>query len=168
MCETQRLRIRHLTLDDDAFMLALLNDESFIANIADRGVRTLEAAVDHIRNGPLASYEANGYGICLVELKDTNTPIGTCGLLKRDMFADADLGYAFLPAFRGGGYAYEAAQGVMTCAKTIFAMDRVIAITKPSNAGSIRLLEKLGFKYSKPILFTEGGPEDSLYECLLD
>ena len=42
--ETERLRLRTVTTDDAdvAFHLALLNDPAFIANIGDRGVRTLE------------------------------------------------------------------------------------------------------------------------------
>ena len=53
--ETPRLRIREMTADDAAFMLALLNDPAFIRNIADRGVRTVQAARDYIAAGPIAS-----------------------------------------------------------------------------------------------------------------
>ena len=38
--ETERLRLRRLSLDDSEFILRLLNEPSFIQNIADRGVRT--------------------------------------------------------------------------------------------------------------------------------
>src|SRR5258707_11164405 len=97
--DTERLRLRRFTLDDAAFALRLLNEPSFIHNIGDRNVRTLEQAAAYLTSGPLASYARHGHGLELVELKESQRPIGMCGLLKRDAFPDVDVGYAFLPDF---------------------------------------------------------------------
>ena len=75
--ETPRLVLRRLNLDDAAFMLGLLNEPSFLANIGDKGVRTLEDARQFLLTGPMASYEKNGFGHYMVELKDSRAPIGT-------------------------------------------------------------------------------------------
>src|SRR4051812_23982397 len=106
--ETERLFIRHLTQDDAAFILELLNEPAFIRNIADRGVRTIEDAQAYIQDGPIASYAKNGFGLFGVELKATGVPIGMCGLIRRDVLPDVDIGYALLERYWNKGYAHEA------------------------------------------------------------
>jgi RimJ/RimL family protein N-acetyltransferase len=156
--ETDRLRLRTLAPDDDAeFMLGLLNEPSFIQNIGDRGVRNVEDARAYILNGPVASYEKHGFGLWLIELKESGAPAGVCGLLKRDALEDVDLGYALVPEHWSRGYASEAAAAVMSYAAEGLGLNRVVAITDAGNQGSIRLLEKLGFRYERMV----GLPGDS-------
>ncbi len=107
--ETHRLRLRRLSVDDAGFILRLLNEPSFIQNIGDRNVRTIEEARAYILNGPVASYETHGFGLWMVETKDAGTHIGICGLLKREVLEDVDIGYALLPEFWSRGYALESA-----------------------------------------------------------
>jgi RimJ/RimL family protein N-acetyltransferase len=94
VCETPRLRLRHLTQHDAAFILDLLNEPEFIRNIGDREVRTLEDARRYLRSGTVTGYEKLGFGLYLVELQEDATPIGVCGLLKRDYLDDVDVGFA--------------------------------------------------------------------------
>ncbi len=161
--ETDRLRLRRMSDDDADFMLALLNEPSFIRNIGDRGVRTTDAAREYIAKGALASYEKFGFGLYVVETKDGGTPIGICGLVKRDILEDVDLGYAFLPPFWSKGYAIESASGVMSYAGSTLGLKRLAAVVNPDNSSSIRLLEKLGFAYERMIRMAEGEPEIKLF-----
>lgn len=163
IAETERLRLRHLTVDDAAFILQLLNEPSFIENIGDRGVRTREDACAYILNGPIASYARLGFGLNLVELKATGEPMGMCGLLKRDALDDVDIGYAFLPEFCSKGYAREAATAVLHHAHQVLALKRVVAIVNPQNQSSIRLLEKIGFQYKKMVRLSADAPEIKLF-----
>ncbi|MEP6880646.1 MAG: GNAT family N-acetyltransferase, partial [Dokdonella sp.] len=110
---TDRLRLRELAPDDAPFMLAMLNDEDFVRNIADRGVRTLEQARQYIIDGAMASYQKHGFGLWGVIPTGEDSCIGMCGLIRRDTLDAVDIGYAFLPAWRGQGYALEAAQACM-------------------------------------------------------
>lgn len=151
VAETPRLWIRHFTLDDAPFILRLLNEPSFIENIADKGVRTLGAARDYLASGPIKSYEKHGFGLNCVERNDGRLPIGMCGLIKRDTLEDPDLGYAFLPEHWSKGYALEAAAAMMVKADDTFGMKRVVAITSVENDRSIRLLERLSFRYERNI-----------------
>lgn len=144
--QTGRLRLRHMTLDDAAFMLGMLNDPAWHRYIGDRGIRTIEGAREHIRNGPMAMVARFGFGFHVVELKEDGRPIGVCGLAKRDFLDDVDIGYAFLPQYGGQGYAYEAAQGVLAHAREL-GLTRLVATVVPENAASIRLLEKLGLRF---------------------
>ena len=163
ICETTRLILRPLQKDDAPFILRLLNEPSFIKNIADKGVRDLEGAWQHILNGPMASYEKNRFGLWRVALKDTLTPIGICGLIKRDGLDDPDIGYAFLPEFWSQGYAIEAASATMMYAKETLDINRVVAITSPDNQPSIRVLNKLGLTFEKMVMLPGANAESRLF-----
>lgn len=149
--ETERLTLRKITLDDAAFMLDLLNQPSFIQFIGDRGVRTLEDACKIIEERYLTAYERLGFGIYLTLLRETSTPIGICGLVKRDGLDDVDIGYAFLPQYWSKGYASESASAVLAYARNTLGMKRILGITTPGNTGSIRVLEKIGFNFERMI-----------------
>lgn len=166
--ETERLRIRRLTIADDAFILRLLNDPSFIQNIGDRGVRTLDDAQAYILKGPIASYEKFGFGLWMVETRSAATAIGICGLLKREVLEDADIGYALLPEFWSQGYAREAASAVLSYAGRKLGLKRVVAVTNSDNQSSIRLLERMGFVYERMIRLSLDAPEIKLFAVKID
>jgi [ribosomal protein S5]-alanine N-acetyltransferase len=149
MCpwETERLRFDYLTLDDARLTLELLNEPEYIRNIADKGVRDIAGAQAYLRDGALASYAKHGHGLYKVMLKDSGEAIGMCGLIRRDILEDPDLGYAYLQRHHGKGYASEAGAAVLEHGRRQLHIGRVVAITTPQNTGSIRVLEKLGFRY---------------------
>lgn len=161
--QTERLTLRQLMIDDAGFIVELLNQPSFIQNIGDRGVRTLEDAREYILTGPMASYEKFGFGLYLVELRESGTAIGLCGLLKRDTLDDVDIGYAYLPAYWGKGYAFEAASAVLDYGRTTHHLQSIVAVVSPENAGSIKVLEKLGMKFERMIQLVEGEAEIKLF-----
>jgi len=161
--ETARLRIARLTTDDAPFILGLVNDPDFLRYIGDRGVRSLEDAVAYITNGPLASYARHGFGLYLVSLGDTGVSIGIAGVLRRETLDDPDIGFAFLPAYRGQGYALEATRAVMDHALRDLHLGRIVAIVSPDNAASRRLLGVLGFRGEGRIRLAEGADEVDLF-----
>jgi RimJ/RimL family protein N-acetyltransferase len=165
--ETDRLILRRLVVEDGEFILALLNDPLWLRFIGDKGVRTLDGARDYILKGPVSMYERVGFGLYLTELKDAGTPIGLCGLIKRDSLEDVDIGFAFLPDFRGKGYAFEAASAVMNYGKTILGLDRIVAITSIDNDSSARLLEKIGLRFEKMVKLSDDGEEVRLFTPLV-
>lgn len=144
---TPRLRLREIESGDAEFILDLLNQPSFIKNIGDRNVRTLEQSADFIENRFRASYETFGYGLWAVELKETGESLGICGFVRRDSLPDADIGFAFLPQFEKKGYAFEAARASLQYGSEKLNLSKVLAITSQNNESSIRLLEKLGFNF---------------------
>ena len=160
---TRRLRLRELQPERDAaFLLALLNDPDFVANVGDRGVRTTEAAADYIRQRIAPSYARFGFGMWLVELTETGNPLGICGLLKRENLADVDVGFTFLPQYRRQGYAFESASAAIEHGWQRD-LPRIVAITAPHNTASIRLLEKLGLRYERTIQLTPDAAEVLLF-----
>jgi RimJ/RimL family protein N-acetyltransferase len=152
ICETERLRLSHFSLEDAAFILRLLNEPSFIRNIADKQVRTLDDARTYLRNGPLTSYTRNGFGLSRVALKDSGEVIGMCGLIRRDGLADVDIGYALLPEYCGRGFAVEAVSGVLASDARHHGLRRVVAVVNPDNADSIRVVENAGFQFETMVV----------------
>ena len=153
--ETDRLLLRYFSADDVEFVVRLLNEPSFIEHIGDKGVRTLEEAKEYLLEGPLGSYERFGYGLNLVELKETGAPIGMCGLVRRDSLDDADIGYAFLEQHWGNGYAMESVEALLTHARETLRLGRIVAIVTPGNSSSISLLEKVGLKFERTIRMSD-------------
>ena len=163
MIETKRLTLREITTDDAAFILDLLNDPSFLQFIGDRGVRTLNDARDFITSRYIAAYERLGFGLYLTLLKESQTPIGICGLIKRNGLEQVDIGYAFLPQFWLKGYAFESASAVMEYARDTLGLKRILGITTPDNKGSIHVLEKLGMNFERMVKLPEDKEELMLF-----
>ena len=161
--ETDRLALRHLSVEDADFILELVNEPSFLHFIGDRGVRTVEDARGYILNGPVDSYGRHGFGLYLTALKEDDVPIGICGLIKRESLADVDIGFAFSPRYWGKGYAVEAAAAVMAHGRSALGLDRIVAITTPDNYGSKKVLEKIGLRFERMITMLETGEEIELF-----
>jgi RimJ/RimL family protein N-acetyltransferase len=166
--ETERLRLRKLNLDDAPFMVTLLNTPSWLKFIGDRGVRNTEEAEKYLQNGTMKSYETHGFGFYLMELKSDKTPIGICGLVKRDFLEHADIGFALLPEFEGKGYGYEAASATLAFAKKSLGIKNIAAITVIENTNSVHLLEKLGLAFQKKVVYPETQEELLLYYASLE
>lgn len=148
-----------MSLDDVEFIVELLNDPSFLRFVGDKGVKTTEDAGRYILTGPMDSYERHRFGLWLVELRGTTTPIGICGLLKRETLSDVDIGFAFLPPYRSKGYAYESAAAVMEYGRKVLGLRRIVAITNEDNTDSIRVLEKIGMSFDRMVRLSDDGPE---------
>jgi ribosomal-protein-alanine N-acetyltransferase len=161
--DTDRLRLRLLTPEDAPFILELLNEPAFIQNIADKGVRTLDAARGYILDGPMASYARHGFGLFAVERKESDCPIGICGLIKREGLDDVDIGFAFLERHWSKGYAVEAAAATLAYGLRDLGLPRIVAITAPDNQGSIQVLERIGMRFEGMLDLPKYGGENRLF-----
>lgn len=160
---TDRLHLRWMTTDDADLLLAIWNDPAFVLHVGDRGVRTLEEAVEAFREGPERLYRDHGYGPYRVALRDTGQAVGICGLFRREGLPDPDIGFAFLPEFVGKGLAGEAARAVANHARDTLGFRRLTAIVSPGNAPSIGLIEKLGLRFERMIRMPDSDTDSSLY-----
>ena len=143
---TDRLTLRRVTLDDAPFVYELVTDPDWLRFIGDRGVKTVVDAAAYLARAYLPHYERHGFGLYVVEPRGNGGPLGLCGLLKRDTLEHPDIGFAFLPHARGTGSATEAARVVLAHAHDVLGFRRVIAIANPENAGSRRVLTKIGMR----------------------
>ena len=166
--ETERLVLRRLTPNDAAFILELVNDPDWLRYIGDKGVHNLDEARAYIQNGPMAMYERVGFGLFLVELKQGATPIGMCGLIKRETLEDVDLGFAYLPAHRANGYGREAARATLDYGRNVAALRRIVAITSLDNEASGRLLEAVGMRFERLFDISGEDRQVKLFSLALD
>ena len=92
----------------------------------------------------------------MVLLKDSEIPIGMCGLVNRETLEDIDIGFAFLPEYTQMGYGFEIADATMKYAKHSLKLNIIVGITNAKNIASIKLLEKIGLRFEKNIESSEG------------
>lgn len=161
--ETARLSLRHLDYDDAPFVLDLLNQDTFLRYIGDKGVRDIDSACEYLRQGPLESYWRYGFGLYLTSLRDGGAPIGICGLVKREALEDVDVGFAFLPRYSGQGYATESAAAVLAHGYRVFNLKRIVGITAPDNHASMAVLQKIGLRFERLVRLGADGKEVNLF-----
>jgi RimJ/RimL family protein N-acetyltransferase len=140
---TPRLRLRLPRSEDAAFLMRLMNDPDCLRFIGDRGIRTEQDAARYVEK-QLTSFGMHGCGLFVVEAREDGVTTGICGLVRRPTLDSPDLGFAFLPEYRGRGYAVEAGACALEDARTRLKAQKILAITDPENHASIRVLERLG------------------------
>jgi ribosomal-protein-alanine N-acetyltransferase len=160
---SERLELRELELQDDEFILDLLNEAPCMRFIGDKGVRNLPDAREYILKGPMDSYRRFGFGLYLATLSGSGLPMGICGLVKRDTLADVDLGFAFLTRYWSRGYAAESAAAVLAYGTQHLQLPRIVAITASDNRASIAVLEKIGLRFERMVRLTDGGEELKMF-----
>ncbi len=160
--ETERLILKPFEITDAPFLLTLLNSPKWLQYIGDRNVHTEEEAADYINVKMIPQLERLGYGNNLVIDKESNIPIGACGLYERPGLPIVDIGFAFLQEYEGKGYGYEAASRLLKAGKEDFNLKKVCAITTKENVASQKLINKLGLKFIK-IISIESDKEDLMY-----
>lgn len=145
--KTERLLLRALTLADAPFIFELVNTAGWIQFIGDRNVHTNEDAeryIQKILGNADVSYR-------VVTLQDTKTAVGIVTLIKRNYLQHHVIGFVFLPAYAGQGYAFEASVAVLADLLKSNQHQTILATTLKENLSSIQLLHKLGFSFSEEI-----------------
>jgi len=146
---SERLVLRPFDEGDAGFILELVNDPEWLRFIGDKQVQSLDDARRYLRDGPMAMQARHGHGLCCVERRCDGSPIGMCGLIRRDRLDDVDLGFAFLPRGRGQGHAREAAAAMLAHGFACLSFKRIVAITDLDNTASVRVLEAVGMRFER-------------------
>jgi RimJ/RimL family protein N-acetyltransferase len=147
---TERLSFREMTVDDLDLMAELLGDPevmTFYRHPKDRG-----EALEWIRwNQRL--YQDYGFGLWIIELLETGTFVGDCGLTLQEVdgTTEIEVGYHVRRSFQSLGYGTEAAAAARDHARGILGFDRLIAIIHPDNVASQRVAEKIGLSLEKEV-----------------
>ena len=82
-----------------------------------------------------------------VALTETGEPIGLLSFHTiNSRFHTVEIGWIFHPAYRGKGYASEAARALINHGFRVLKLHRVIATCDPHNRPSVRIMEKLGMR----------------------
>jgi [ribosomal protein S5]-alanine N-acetyltransferase len=142
--ETERLRLRPLTMDDAPALFAYGSDPDvtrYTSWVTHRSVADAETFLATV----VGRYERGEAASWAVTLRETGDLIGTAGFISVDAEArEGVLGYAFGQPHWGKGYASEAARASLRFGFEVVRLRRIEATCYLENAGSIAILEKLG------------------------
>lgn len=161
--ETERLIIRHLTLEDNEFILQLVNSPNWLEFIGDRNIKNKAQANAYIYQLNEIQ-EKNSFTLYAVTLKENQNAIGLCGFLKRDYLDSADIGFAILPDYERKGYVFEAAKAILEYGIQVLQLKPIYAITDEKNIKSQNLLLKLGLQKISTIQSSIDNKEFLLFE----
>ena len=146
---TQRLRFRRLHFHDVEWWMDYINSAEAI-RFMPYAVGDRAGAAAMVQRS-LDRYARDGSGLNAVELKATGEPIGQCGLLTQEVdgLPELEIGYHFLPAHWGQGYATEAAVAAREFARERSLAPSIISLIDEQNSSSRRVAERNGMVVEK-------------------
>ena len=144
---TERLMLREFRIDDWPAVLAYQSNPLYLRYYEWTERRPEEVRefvqmfLDHQQEEPRVKFQLAAV------LKESGQLIGNCGIRMRSAGAyEADIGYEFDPQHWGQGYATEAARTVVKWGFAQLRLHRISSWCIADNAGSARVLEKLGMQ----------------------
>ena len=144
--ETARLYLRQFTPDDLDDLYRIYSDPEIMNYLT--GVRTREATETAIHT-MLKRWEENNFGMWALVHKIDGKMIGRCGLGLLDNTPEVELGYALDKVYWNQGLATEASFASLNYGFQILKLERIVAIARPENIASQRVIQKVGMKYEK-------------------
>ena len=149
LLETNRLLIERFK-NSDVHDWAKIENDADVRRFVDGRVLSSEEAAEYVIMN-IQHYRTHSYGRYAVRLKEKKILIGMCGFLDEPY--GIDFGYRYSKDSWGKGLAFEAAKEVLNYGFLELGLDTVIGLTAEQNYGSIRILEKLNFKFEQKLLF---------------
>ncbi|MCC3574084.1 MAG: GNAT family N-acetyltransferase [Microcoleus sp. PH2017_40_RAT_O_B] len=150
--ETARLYLRQFTPDDLDDLYRIYSDAETMKYLT--GVRTREATESAI-HAMLQRWEEHNFGMWALVHKIDCKMIGRCGLAFLDKTPEVELGYAFDKVYWNQGLATEASFASLNYGFNILKLERIVAIARPENIASQRVIQKVGMKYEKNARYYE-------------
>jgi ribosomal-protein-alanine N-acetyltransferase len=141
--ETSRLLLRPLAATDEDNLFALFNDPDVMRFLGPLIPREKTAT---ILQTALAHWQQRGYGIWAVQDKASGKFVGRLGLRFLDDIGETELLYTLNKEFWGRGLATEAGAAALAFGFGRAGLGRIIALARPDNVGSWRVMEKLGMR----------------------
>lgn len=144
--ESDRLFFRLFTLEDAPLILAL-NKDPEVTRFTHDPILTIERAAEVLDTVILPQYALYNHGRWAVHLREDLSFIGWCGLKYRPELYEVDLGYRYMRAYWGRGYATEAAFASINYGFEKLSLSRIVGRAEPANTGSVKVLENCGMEY---------------------
>lgn len=153
ICETERLVIRTLSLNDVPELTKILSDPDVMKH-SIRGVCD-EAATRRFIDWCLECYISHSVGPWALIEKGTDKLVGFCGVSPEEVNSveEIGLGYRLAKQYWGMGLATEAVQAVLSVAFSQKQLASVVVIIEPDNGASLKVAEKAGFSQFDTIEF---------------
>jgi RimJ/RimL family protein N-acetyltransferase len=148
--ETARLYLRQFMPNDLDELYRIYSDPEIMKYVG-KGVRTRAETESAIHN-MLKHWEENNFGMWAVVHKTDRKMIGRCGLCFLDKTPEVELGYALDKLYWNQGLATEASIASLNYGFEILQLERIVAIARPENIASQRVMQKVGMKYEKMLI----------------
>lgn len=149
--ETNRLRIREITVEDVPRLYELYGDEG-ITKYMEPLFPEMEKEIEYTKAYIKNVYQFYGYGIWVIELKTRCEVIGRVGLEYKEGFEGLELGFMLGTAYQHQGYAYEACEAVIRYGIHVLGVTEFNAFINEENTASVRLCERLGFVAAEKVM----------------
>lgn len=150
--ETSRLRLRMFTPDDLDALSHITGDAEVMKYLGTSGPRTREKTSNTI-DAILRHWNQHGFGIWALDHLADRRLIGWCGLQMLEKTPEVEVAYLLAQAYWNQGLASEAASAAIEYGLNELKLDRIVAIARPENVGSYRVMEKVGMRYERDAHF---------------
>jgi RimJ/RimL family protein N-acetyltransferase len=154
--ETARMRLRPYSLDDYA-AFADLHGRADVARFLPWETRDAQASLAALQRHQDPRLDADGDGVTLAGFdKGGGRLVGEFVLFLRSVeHRGGEVGYIVHPDFQGRGLATEGARAMLQIGFETMGMHRIIARIDARNAGSARVLGRLGMRREALLLQNE-------------
>ncbi|MGI8520640.1 MAG: GNAT family N-acetyltransferase [Actinomycetota bacterium] len=156
--DTERLRFRRHDMDDAPFIHSLLSDPEHMRYYPR--TYSLEEARGWI-DWQLNLYRDHGFGLWVLELKETDELVGQCGLTIQDVEGvdEVEIGYHISKAYWRQGLATEAACACRDFAFDDLGLERIVITTGADNLPSQGVARKVGMSFAKDYIKVREGKD---------
>lgn len=151
--ETERTILRMFTMDDLDAVAAICSNPRVTRYMGINGTPISREEAKAALISILKHWEKNSFGRWAVVDKESNKLIGYAGIRSYD--GTAELVYLLDEPFWNKGLATEISNAVINVGFEIYNFPLIIAITRPENKASIRVMEKIGMTFDKNDLVYE-------------
>ena len=168
--ETPRLILQGFSPEDMNHIFSNFEKEAIMQLLGHRNEEEYLKEADKQKRG-YATYNRS-FMLFLLHEKASGNIIGRCGFHNWNQDHNrAELGYNMIDeSYKRKGFMTEAVEAVIAYGFNEMKLNRMEALTAPTNVPSIRILENYGFKQEgvlKEHYFIDGKFEDSLFFALL-
>lgn len=148
--ETSRLWLRPLAKSDLDDLAGIYSDPQVMrhrltSQPASRW-QTQEMLASYLRH-----YEQHGFGRWATIYKANQRLIGHCGLEYLASLDEVEINYLLRKEYWGQGLATEAAIMLLRYGFATLQLERLVALAKPKNFASQRVMKKIGMQYQRNI-----------------
>ena len=148
--ETKRIYLRDLEEKDTDMLYELHNNQKTMRYMHYNTI-SYEKAKHDIKDYSSVSELQPGYGIWATVLKDSDEVIGWTCLKKLPNSNDVEIGYRYFPKYWNKGYCTEICNELIRYGFEERNLIEIIALIRPDNLASIRVVEKLKMSYVKMV-----------------
>ncbi|HAA27054.1 MAG TPA: N-acetyltransferase [Cyanobacteria bacterium UBA8553] len=160
--ETRRLQLRQFIPDDADDLYRIYNHLDLFQYMSNEKPllrdQTRLLIYEFIEN-----WQQHNFGVWAVIEKKHKKLIGHCGFKFLENTKEIQMGYLLLKSHWGRGLGTEAAEAVLKYGFEVAKLKRIVAIAKPENIASLRVMQKVGMKYEKNAYYYNN---NVVYYCL--